>query len=396
MFRFTAPPPLSLYIHFPWCMRKCPYCDFNSHALRDGLPEDAYVDALLRDLERELPDAWGRPVQTVFMGGGTPSLFSAAAIDRLLSGVRARLPLNPDAEITLEANPGTLEQGKFAGYRAAGVNRLSIGIQSFNDPQLQSLGRVHSAAEAVRAARAACEAGFDNVNLDLMFGLPGQDVAGAVADLASATELNPTHLSWYQLTIEPNTQFHARPPGLPNDDTKWEIQEAGQSHLAAHGYTQYEVSAYARPGRRCRHNLNYWRFGDYIGIGAGAHGKLTHAGEGVIRRRWKKRHPQDYLATAGTTACMENQRRLGAGDAVFEFALNRLRLREGFSLADFAHVCGLGREAIVPLLEQARRDGLLLLNQDSVRHTERGWRFLDNLIERFLAEEVQHARSQPD
>jgi oxygen-independent coproporphyrinogen-3 oxidase len=391
MFRFTAPPPLSLYIHFPWCVRKCPYCDFNSHAVRDAFPEQAYVDALLRDLEQELPAVWGRTVQTVFMGGGTPSLFSAPAIDRLLSGVRARLPLNPDAEITLEANPGTLEQGKFAGYRAAGVNRLSIGIQSFSDPQLQALGRIHSAAEAVRAAGAARDAGFDNFNLDLMFGLPGQDVAAAVADLAAATELQPAHLSWYQLTIEPNTLFHARPPALPDDDLKWSIQEAGQSHLAAHGYTQYEVSAYAQAGRRCRHNLNYWRFGDYIGIGAGAHGKLTDAAQGVIQRRWKKRHPQDYLATAGTAACLEGQRLVSAGDAVFEFALNRLRLRESFTLADFANACGLGQAHIVPLLEQAAADGLLTLDEDGVRHSERGWRFLDNLIERFLTEEDQHA-----
>ncbi len=396
MFHFIARPPLSLYIHFPWCVRKCPYCDFNSHAVTLGFPEWDYVDALLKDLEQELPAVQGRAVQTVFMGGGTPSLFSAAAIDRLLSGVRARLSLSPEAEITLEANPGTLEQEKFAGYRAAGVNRLSIGVQSFSDPQLQVLGRVHSAAEAVRAARAARDAGFDNLNLDMMFGLPGQDVAGAVADLAAATELNPAHLSWYQLTIEPHTLFHVRPPALPDDDIKWAIQEAGQSHLTAQGYTQYEVSAYARAGRRCRHNLNYWRFGDYIGIGAGAHGKLTATAQGVIQRRWKKRHPQDYLATAGTAACLEGQRQLGAGESVFEFALNRLRLCEGFTLADFTHVCGLGREYIMPLLEQANADGLLILNEGGVRHTERGWRFLDNLIERFLAEEDSNARSQPD
>jgi oxygen-independent coproporphyrinogen-3 oxidase len=396
MFRFTAPPPLSLYIHFPWCVRKCPYCDFNSHAARGNVPEQAYVEALLRDLEQELPAVWGRTVQTVFMGGGTPSLFSAAAIDRLLSGVRARLPLNPDAEITLEANPGTFEQDKFAGYRAAGVNRLSLGVQSFADAQLQQLGRVHSATEALHAARAARAAGFDNFNLDLMFGLPGQGIADAVADLAAATDLNPTHLSWYQLTIEPNTLFHARPPALPDDDLKWAIQQAGQSHLAAHGYTQYEVSAYARAGRQCRHNLNYWRFGDYIGIGAGAHGKLTDAGQSAVLRRWKKRHPQDYLASAGTDACLEGQRQLDAGDAVFEFALNRLRLREGFALTDFARVCGLEPEHILPLLRQARDDGLLILNEGGVRHTERGWRFLDNLIERFLAEEDRHARCQSD
>lgn len=384
MFAFAAPPPLSLYIHFPWCARKCPYCDFNSHALRGELPEQAYVDALLSDLEQELPAVWGRTVQTVFLGGGTPSLFSGAAIDRLLGGVRARLPLSPDAEITLEANPGSGEQEKFSAYREAGVNRLSIGVQSFNDAHLQRLGRIHDAGEALRAARAARDAGFDNFNLDLMFGLPEQTVEQALADLATATGLQPAHLSWYQLTLEPNTLFHSRPPPLPDDEQKWTIQEAGQSQLASQGYTQYEVSAWARNGRACRHNLNYWRFGDYIGIGAGAHGKITDGGHGVILRRWKKRHAQDYLANAGTPACIDGQRQLDAGVAVFEFALNRLRLREGFSLEDFTAVCGLGQERIVPLLEQAAADGLLTLDGDSVRHTEQGWRFLDNLVERFL------------
>jgi putative oxygen-independent coproporphyrinogen III oxidase len=384
MFVFTAPPPLSLYIHFPWCARKCPYCDFNSHAVRGELPEQAYVDALLKDLEQELPDVWGRTVQTIFMGGGTPSLFSAEAIGRLLDGVRARLPLRPGAEITLEANPGSTEQDKFAGYRAAGVNRLSIGIQSFSDSHLQALGRVHDAGEALRAARAAHSAGFGNFNLDLMFGLPGQDVEAAMADLATAARLQPAHLSWYQLTLEPNTLFHSRPPPLPDDELIWAIQQAGQSQLVSQGYTQYEVSAWARDGQCCRHNLNYWRFGDYIGIGAGAHGKITDGGHGVIHRRWKKRHPQDYLATAGTEACIDGRRRLDGGAAVFEFALNRLRLREGFTLDDFTAACGLDREWIVPYLERAADNGLLTLEEDSVRHTERGWRFLDDLIESFL------------
>jgi putative oxygen-independent coproporphyrinogen III oxidase len=396
MFNFAAPPPLSLYIHFPWCIRKCPYCDFNSHALKDELPEQAYVDALLSDLEQELPAVWGRTIQSVFMGGGTPSLFSAAAIDRLLSGVRARLPLSPDAEITLEANPGTLEQGKFAGYRAAGVNRLSIGVQSFSDTQLHTLGRVHGAAEARQALLSALDAGFDNINLDLMFGLPDQSVSQAVDDLCAAIELQPRHLSWYQLTLEPNTLFHARPPSLPDDDARWAMQEQGQSQLAAGGYTQYEVSAYAQPGQRCRHNLNYWRFGDYVGIGAGAHGKVTDGAQGVIQRRWKKRHPRDYLASAGNEARIEGQRQLDANAAVFEFALNRLRLREGFTLKDFSDVCGLNPVRIGPLLEQAVSDGLLSLDDDRVCHTPRGWRFLDNLIERFLTEENSHARGHAD
>jgi putative oxygen-independent coproporphyrinogen III oxidase len=395
MFEFPAPPPLSLYIHFPWCVRKCPYCDFNSHPLRETLPEQAYVDALLADLEQELPLVWGRTVRTIFMGGGTPSLFSVAAIERLLSGVRARLPLNPDAEITLEANPGTVEQEKFAGYRDAGVNRLSIGVQSFSATQLRTLGRIHSADNALEAARAARAAGFDNFNLDLMFGLPGQTVEQALADLAAATGLEPAHLSWYQLTIEPNTLFHNSPPELPDDDRKWAIQQAGQSFLAGQGYTQYEVSAYARAARHCRHNLNYWRFGDYIGIGAGAHGKLTDGGHGRITRRWKKRHPNDYLSSAGGAGCIAGQRQLSAEEAVFEFALNRFRLREGFTLEDFRAASGLDPKAIGPLLEQAAAAGLLTLHDEHVVHTETGWRFLDDLIERFLAEEDRHDREQP-
>ena len=384
MFAFAAPPPLSLYVHFPWCERKCPYCDFNSHAVRDELPEQAYIDALLKDLEQELPAVWGRTVHSVFLGGGTPSLFSPEAIDRLLSGVRARLPLHPQAEITLEANPGSSEQACFAGYRSAGVNRLSIGIQSFNDARLQALGRIHNAGEALGAAQAARAAAFDNFNLDLMYGLPGQDVEQAMADLATATGLQPAHLSWYQLTLEPNTLFHSQPPPLPDEEQLWDIQEQGRSLLGAQGYTQYEVSAWAQAGRQCRHNLNYWRFGDYIGIGAGAHGKITDGGRGVIQRRWKKRHPQDYLAGAGREGCIEGQRQLDAKAALFEFALNRLRLREGFSLEEFSASSGLDREAIAPLLAQAAADGLLVVSGERVVHTERGWRFLDNLIERFL------------
>ena len=384
MFAFAAPPPLSLYVHFPWCERKCPYCDFNSHAVRDELPEQAYIDALLKDLEQELPAVWGRTVHSVFLGGGTPSLFSPEAIDRLLSGVRARLPLHPQAEITLEANPGSSEQACFAGYRSAGVNRLSIGIQSFNDARLQALGRIHNAGEALGAAQAARAAGFDNLNLDLMYGLPGQDVEQAMADLATATGLQPAHLSWYQLTLEPNTLFHSQPPPLPDEEQLWDIQEQGRSLLGAQGYTQYEVSAWAQAGRQCRHNLNYWRFGDYIGNGAGAHGKITDGGRGVIQRRWKKRHPQDYLSGAGREGCIEGQRQLDAKAALFEFALNRLRLREGFSLEEFSASSGLDREAIAPLLAQAAADGLLVVSGERVVHTERGWRFLDNLIERFL------------
>ncbi|MFQ5642508.1 MAG: radical SAM family heme chaperone HemW [Thiogranum sp.] len=389
-FQFTAPPPLSLYIHFPWCVHKCPYCDFNSHAIRGEAPEAAYVEALLRDLEQTLPAVWGRTVQTVFMGGGTPSVFSPQSIDRLLSGVRARLPLGPDAEITLEANPGTLEQEKFTGYREAGVNRLSIGVQSLNDTHLKTLERIHDAAEATRAAAAARQAGFDDFNLDLMFGLPGQNIAQCRDDLTAAIGLQPTHLSWYQLTLEPNTRFYAHPPPLPDNDSLWDMQEQGHSLLAAHGYTQYEVSAFARSGRRCRHNLNYWRFGDYIGIGAGAHGKITDGGRGIITRYRKQRHPQAWLESAGSEQCIAGQHVLTEAEAIFEFALNRLRLRQGFDLADFEAVCGLQRSHLLPPLQRAADDGLLLLEDNRVQHTRQGWRFMNNLLERFLPEETQH------
>jgi len=396
VFKFSAQVPLSLYIHFPWCIHKCPYCDFNSHAIRGEVPESDYIEALLKDLEQELPAVWGRTVQTVFMGGGTPSVFSPQAIDQLLSGVRARLPLNPDAEITLEANPGTVEQEKFAGYREAGVNRLSIGIQSLNDSHLKALERIHNAAEAIRAATAARHAGFDNFNLDLMFGLPGQTTEQSCDDLLAAIELQPAHLSWYQLTLEPNTRFYAQPPVLPDSDRLWDMQNQGHSQLAAHDYTQYEVSAFAQSGRRCRHNLNYWRFGDYIGIGAGAHGKITDGGQGVITRRWKQRHPQAYLATAGSAKCVDDQRDLTGTEAVFEFALNQLRLKQGFDLGEFEASCGLQRGRILPILQQATRDGLLVLDGSKVRHTDEGWRFLNNLLERFLPEETPHAGSNPD
>ena len=396
VFHFKAPPPLSLYIHFPWCIKKCPYCDFNSHAVKDTLPEDAYIQALLKDLDSELPHVWGRTVQSIFMGGGTPSLISPAAMEQLLSGIRARLPLKPNAEITLEANPGSAEQQRFTGYRQSGINRLSIGIQSFSDQQLNKLGRVHNAAEANRAAQAARDAGFDNFNLDLMFGLPEQTEAQALDDLQQAINLQPTHLSWYQLTLEPNTLFHARPPKLPDEDSKWSMQEAGQSQLAAHGYTQYEVSAYAQPGRTCYHNLNYWGFGDYIGIGAGAHGKITDGGHGMITRRWKQRHPQAYLASAGSEQCIDGQRNLTEAEAVFEFALNQLRLKQGFELGEFETRCGLQHSRILPALQTAVSDGLLVLDGSHVRHTDKGWQFLNDLLERFLPEEAQHAGSNTD
>jgi len=382
-FRFHAPPPLALYVHLPWCVRKCPYCDFNSHAAGE-IPEAAYVDALLRDLEQELPAVWGRPVTSVFLGGGTPSLFSGEAIDRLLSGIRARLPLSPEAEITLEANPGTVEAGRFADYRAAGVNRLSLGVQSLDDERLRAIGRIHDAAQARAAVEAARKAGFDNLNLDLMFGLPGQDRVAGLADLQAAIALAPEHLSWYQLTLEPHTPFAAAPPPLPDEDEVASLWEAGRARLAAAGYGQYEVSAYARPGRRCRHNLNYWTFGDYLGIGAGAHGKLTDAPRGRIRRYHKQRSPARYLETANGPGRLRGERILDAGDAVLEFMMNALRLNAGFTPALFTARTGLPWSAVAGRLDELQAEGWLETVDGAWRASERGARHLDALLARFL------------
>jgi oxygen-independent coproporphyrinogen-3 oxidase len=381
MSRIT-PPPLSLYVHLPWCVRKCPYCDFNSHAARGEVPEQTYVDALLRDLEAEAPRAEGRVIETIFLGGGTPSLFSPDSIARLLTGIRERVRLAPGAEITLEANPGTVDPGRFQGFRDAGVNRLSIGIQSFDDDKLKALGRIHGRAEAMRAAAAARAAGFKNFNLDLMFGLPGQTQEQALTDVRSAIAQQPTHLSVYQLTLEPNTLFHAHPPVLPDDDAIWDMQRAIQAELDTAGFKQYEVSAYARPGFECRHNLNYWQFGDYLGIGAGAHGKLTTPAG--IFRRWKKKHPQAYLAGAGTSVAVEGETQLRAEELPVEFMLNALRLVEGFPETLFAQRTGLAwRELTVPLA-RAREAGWLDIENGRVCPTLRGQHFLNDLLEQFV------------
>jgi putative oxygen-independent coproporphyrinogen III oxidase len=382
MFQFSFLPPLSLYLHLPWCVRKCPYCDFNSHEVTGVVPENEYVDALLRDLEHDLPRVWGRTVHTVFIGGGTPSLFSPEAIARLLSGVRARIALEPDAEITLEANPGTVELARFRGYRDAGVNRLSIGIQSFAPATLAALGRIHGRDEALAATEAARAAGFENLNLDLMFGLPGQTLAGAVTDIETAIGQNPTHLSVYQLTIEPNTRFHAQPPLLPDDDAIWGMQQEIQRTLAVHGFRQYEVSAYARPGHECVHNLNYWRFGDYLGIGAGAHGKITDAAG--ITRRWRVKQPRELLAAAGSAGAVSGEQRLTRHDAAAEFMLNALRLKDGFAKPLFAERTGLSLNVIRPALAQAEARGLLEHDAYTLRASARGYRFLDDLVAMFL------------
>ncbi|QSA96958.1 radical SAM family heme chaperone HemW [Methylococcus sp. EFPC2] len=378
------PPPLGLYIHIPWCVRKCPYCDFNSHAANDSVSEQAYVSALLADLDQDLPLAAGRTVETIFIGGGTPSLFSALSIDELLEGVAQRLALAPDIEITLEANPGTAESARFEGYRAAGVNRLSIGVQSFDEAHLQRLGRIHGREEAINAAYMAREAGFENFNLDLMFGLPDQTTEQALVDIETALSLKPTHLSFYQLTLEPNTLFHKYPPPLPGDEAIWEIQGACQRLLVEHGYAQYEVSAYAQAGRRCRHNLNYWQFGDYLGIGAGAHGKLTDPITGRIARRWKVRHPTLFLEHAGRPASIGGHDFVEPAELPVEFLMNHLRLREGFPEAAYAERTGLDNQTLQPGLNECIEAGLIERCDGRIRCTETGWNFLDNVLERFL------------
>ncbi|MGB5954057.1 radical SAM family heme chaperone HemW [Pseudomonas sp.] len=378
---FTNLPPLALYIHIPWCVRKCPYCDFNSHAAGPELPEDAYVAALLDDLDQELAAVQGRPIRSIFFGGGTPSLFSANALGQLLRGVEQRIPFAPDIEITLEANPGTFEQDKFKAYRQTGINRLSIGVQSFQPAKLQALGRIHNGDEAVRAAAMARAAGFDNFNMDLMHGLPDQSLDDALGDLRQAIDLGPTHLSWYQLTVEPNTVFWNQPPELPEDDILWDIQEAGQALMAEHGFRQYEVSAYAQAGRAARHNLNYWRFGDFIGIGAGAHGKLTLA-DGRILRTWKTRLPKDYLNLAKPFKAGEKL--LPVDELPFEFLMNALRLTDGVEAELFTQRTGLPLEQLREARRAAEQKGLLQVEPDRLVATPRGQLFLNDLLQYFL------------
>jgi putative oxygen-independent coproporphyrinogen III oxidase len=379
-------PPLSLYVHLPWCVRKCPYCDFNSHEAKGAVPEDAYVDALLADLDQDLPRVVGRELVSIFFGGGTPSLFAPTAIGRVIAAARARLPCAPDLEITLEANPGTVEQARFEGYRAAGVNRLSLGIQSFDDRQLKALGRIHGAAEARRAVTAARAAGFDNFNLDLMYALPQQTVQAARADLEQAIALEPAHISYYQLTLEPNTLFYQRPPPLPDEEAAWAMHEQGETLLAAAGYAQYEVSAYARPGRQCRHNRNYWEFGDYLGIGAGAHGKLTGA-DGRVWRTAKQRHPRTYQDTAGTPAGLQRNEPVPARDLPLEFLMNALRLNEGFALADYLARTGLALDSLQPALDRALARGLVEQRGGRLLASALGRRHLDGLLALFLPEQ---------
>jgi putative oxygen-independent coproporphyrinogen III oxidase len=378
------PVPLALYVHLPWCVRKCPYCDFNSHVHKGALPELEYVAALLADLEADAGEVAGRPVETVFFGGGTPSLFQPESLAALLAGVRARVALAADAEITLEANPGTIEHGRFAGYREAGINRVSLGAQSFGARQLELLGRIHAAADTGRALGELKAAGIANFNLDLMYALPEQSRDGALADIAAALAFAPPHLSHYQLTLEPGTAFHARPPPLPDEDLAAAIQEDSHARLAAAGYRQYEVSAWSRPGAECRHNLNYWRFGDYLGIGAGAHGKLTDGATGAIVRTEKSKQPREYLARAARGAPLGTRTPVAAQDLPFEYMLNALRLTAGFTGEDFEARTSLPLAVIEAELELARGRGLLEEHGALLRPTAFGLRFLNDLQALFL------------
>jgi len=374
-------PPLSLYIHIPWCVQKCPYCDFNSHALKGEVPHEEYVAHLLADLDRDLPLTSGREVATIFIGGGTPSLLSSRAMHQLLDGVRARLPLAAGAEITMEANPGTVEADRFSAYQAAGINRISIGVQSFSPLKLQRLGRIHGPEEAKRAAHLAAGLGLRSFNLDLMHGLPDQSLTEALDDLRQAIALNPPHLSWYQLTIEPNTLFASRPPVLPDDDALWDIFEQGHQLLTAAGYQQYETSAYAKPGYRCEHNLNYWRFGDYLGIGCGAHGKLTQP-DGRIVRTVKTRHPRGFMAGD----YLDRQYEVADEEKPFEFFMNRFRLLEPAPRSDFSRYTGLDEALIRPQIDTALAKGYLTETAETWQVTEKGKLFLNSLLELFLAE----------
>jgi len=382
-------PPLALYVHIPWCVRKCPYCDFNSHERSGALPEREYVAKLLTDLEALLPSVWGRRLVSVFIGGGTPSLFSPAAIDELLAGVRARMVLEPDAEVTLEANPGTVEAGRFRGFREAGVNRISLGVQSFDDAMLAALGRIHSADEARRGVQAAA-ASFANVNIDLMYGLPGQTLDMARADIQAALACGVPHISAYQLTIEPNTVFYRRPPALPEHDLCADMQLAVEEMLGAAGYEHYETSAFARPGRRCRHNVNYWEFGDYLGIGAGAHGKVSFPDR--VTRHERIKQPRDYLAASAT---ISREATVPPAELPFEFMLNALRLIDGFLPTLFSERTGLPLTVIARELDEAERKGLLQRDWQRVQPTERGRLFLNELMGLFVGESTDRGSDAP-
>jgi len=382
MLGLKTPPPLSLYIHIPWCVKKCPYCDFNSHEARTELPEPEYINALLLDLEQELPAVWGRRISSIFIGGGTPSLFAPESIFKLLSEIRSRLNLLPDCEITLEANPGSLELARFKDFRQAGINRLSIGIQSFHDDSLRALGRIHDSKQAIRAAEIASTAGFNSFNLDLMFGLPNQTIEQADSDIKQAIALAPQHISLYQLTIEKNTYFYTKPPALPAHDDLANMQEVLQQHLSRAAYRQYEVSAYASAGYTCKHNLNYWQFGDYLGIGAGAHGKISD--HESITRSWKIKHPQTYMDNVSTDQRIGGSTKLKRQDLASEFMMNALRLSDGFDPKLFTERTGITIVDIRDQLKQAELKKLITWSTEKIKPTELGRKFLDDLLLIFM------------
>jgi oxygen-independent coproporphyrinogen-3 oxidase len=378
-------PPLSLYVHLPWCVSKCPYCDFNSHVVPEKLPDTDYLEALLMDIEADLPLVWGRPVGSVFLGGGTPSLFSAEWVGSLLSGIRSLLPLRPDAEITLEANPGTVEHDSFSAYRDAGINRVSLGVQSFDDDLLARIGRIHGGDEARAAIESIRCAGLENFNIDLMFGLPGQTIGQALMDVETALAYTPSHLSHYQLTLEPNTRFAANPPVLPVEDDCWTMQQEAAILFVQAGLDQYEISAWARAGQTCRHNLNYWRYGDFLGIGAGAHAKLTDPGRQKVLRTSKQRHPRRYLAAREQGDWQAEMRDLSEADLIFEFFLNQLRLREGVNMIEFSERTGLPQDRVADRVDEAVTRGLLCPVEGRLMPTKLGWRFVNETQQIFLA-----------
>lgn len=384
MLNITTQPPLALYIHTPWCVKKCPYCDFNSHEATKTLPEQDYLSALMADLEHDLYRVWGRRIQSIFIGGGTPSLLSAEFYEKLMSELRARLMISANAEITMEANPGTVEADRFAAYRSAGINRLSIGVQSFHHEHLASLGRIHNGDEARAAIKVATQAGFDNINVDLMFALPGQSLEQAQLDIEQLMQFKPRHVSYYQLTIEPNTLFYSRTPALPDDETAWSIQEMAQQKLAEHGYQQYEISAYAQKGSQCLHNRNYWEFGDYLGIGAGAHSKLTDVNARSIVRLIKEKHPREYLQKARANKAIIKEHSLARSELPVEFMINALRLTAGFETRWFTERTGLPISVIEPQLKDVEQRELIEWTIDLIKPTERGLRFLNDLQAMFL------------
>lgn len=382
MLNFADPIPLALYIHLPWCIQKCPYCDFNSHALRDALPEEAYISALIADFNQQLSRLAGRSIISIFIGGGTPSLFSAAALARLLDTINSKVSLSKSCEITLEANPGTVEQSRFADYRAIGINRLSLGVQSFQNDKLKTLGRIHDAQTAQRAVNQIQSAGFDNFNIDLMYGLPQQSIKDALFDLETAIKFNPPHLSCYQLTLEPNTLFYKQPPPLPETDLIWEMQTQLLTRLQSAGYNQYEVSAYSRVNFQCQHNRNYWEFGDYLGIGAGAHSKITDPVEQQIYRAWRFKHPRTYMDI--NKAFVEEKKIIPLSEIPFEFMLNALRLKQTIPVSLFEQRTGLKQDVIIPMLNKGKQQGLLYFDNVEINLTERGWNFLNNVLQLFM------------